>query len=73
MAIGMVLSGVLSGLAGVVWSIWAGHALWVTLLAYPLVGIAGVMVFLLCALMLMSVPPLRMAVRVQQSRSPQIH
>ncbi|GGW26433.1 hypothetical protein GCM10011452_13310 [Gemmobacter lanyuensis] len=73
MAIGVVFSGVLSGLAGVIWSAWAGHALWVTLLAYPVVGILGALVFLLCALTLMSLPPVRMALRTQPTRASQIH
>ena len=49
MAIGVVISGIVSGLFAVLWMLFAGAPVLVVLFAYPLGGLAGVGLFLLAA------------------------
>ncbi len=46
MVVGMLLTGVVAGIAGVIWSLIAGQGILMALLAYPAVGILGALVFL---------------------------
>ncbi|WP_149141836.1 hypothetical protein [Gemmobacter caeruleus] len=46
MAIGVMISGILSGLTGVVWMLLAGHPVLLALLCYPLLGFLGAAAFI---------------------------
>lgn len=50
MAVGMLLSGIVAGLVGVVWSLVAGQGILMALIAYPAAGILGSLVFLAVAM-----------------------
>ncbi|MDT8857324.1 hypothetical protein RNZ50_20245 [Paracoccaceae bacterium Fryx2] len=52
MLIGLVLSGILSGLAGLAWAVMQGHPLPVILAFYPLAGFCGTASFVLVVLWL---------------------
>ncbi|MDZ4094363.1 MAG: hypothetical protein U1D35_05565 [Paracoccaceae bacterium] len=52
MVVGMMLSGVAAGIAGVSWAVFAGLSLPLILLLYPVVGIMGALAFLALALVL---------------------
>ena len=51
MAIGMMFSGVIAGFLAVVWSLIAGHSLWLALALYPLVGVLASLGFLILVVM----------------------
>lgn len=49
MAIGVMISGIVSGLFAVIWTLIVGAPVLVILFAYPVGGMAGVALFLLAA------------------------
>lgn len=51
MAIGMILFGILSGLAGVVWGVAAGFSVLAVIALYPLAGMVGALAFVALAMM----------------------
>ena len=46
MAIGMMLSGIVAGLASVIWALVSGYPILLLLVVYPVAGILGALVFL---------------------------
>ena len=49
MAIGVMISGIVSGLFAVIWTLIVGAPVLVVLFAYPVGGMAGVALFLIAA------------------------
>ncbi len=49
MAIGVMLSGIFSGIGGVIWMMVAGHPILLALVLYPLAGLLGAAAFILLA------------------------
>lgn len=49
MAIGVMLSGIFSGLGGVIWMMAAGHSVLLALVCYPVLGILGAVAFVVMA------------------------
>lgn len=49
MAIGVMLSGIVSGLTGLIWMLMAGHSVLLALICYPVAGLLGVVVFVALA------------------------
>lgn len=49
MAIGVMLSGIFSGLGGVIWMLLAGHSVLLALVCYPVLGILGAVGFVVLA------------------------
>jgi hypothetical protein len=58
MIIAMVLVGILSGAGGVAWALSAGLSLMLVLLAYPVAGVLGSVVFLTLAMRGQTAPEL---------------
>lgn len=50
MVIGMMLSGIVAGMGGLILSIVAGHPVLIALLMYPAAGLLGAILFLVFAL-----------------------
>lgn len=49
MAIGVMLSGIFSGLSGVIWMLVAGHPVLLALICYPVLGLVGALAFIMLA------------------------
>lgn len=56
MAIGVMLSGIFSGLGGIVWMLAAGHSVLLALVCYPVLGLLGAAAFILFATLRHMVP-----------------
>ena len=56
MAIGVMLSGIVSGLAGVIWMLIAGHSVLLVLVCYPVAGLLGAVAFILLATLRHMIP-----------------
>ena len=59
MAIGVMLSGIFSGLGGVIWMLAAGHSVLLALICYPVLGLLGAVAFILLATLRQMMPAAR--------------